>query len=646
MNKLPLKTSVRAVRLWRNYIIAALAQVLILICVVFNLIHSAENSQHYQAKFADLPVEQVSWQTITYSQLTSLAWSQQFDAIHVFPRVLESKELESKELEPKQLDLNKQSIPRVFRFHKEQVLSWQASHTIQTADAKLEFVYTLISTRFLLTSIACGFILILLLASIVYLLADVVEGKFRKLERKARKLGIAKRRSEQIKYRSVIRLVDSLLDELAWTRKEQNRVDKFIRSQTFLDPELGIGNRLFFDHRFDAALADDSNSLGGAVLLLHLQELDRIENEYGVEQAHQILSSTVSILNQTFRLSPEPLLARRAYAEIAVLMLGIAERDLMKHADNLVRRLQRLDLPNSVNPDCFFHIGIARFTNQDKAFKILSEADMALRRAQLEGHVGWFMYEDEDKPREIAMGSLKWRTFIERALQQESFVLYFQPILSVRDQAIHHQEATLKVRDSEGKMLQAGVFMPMAHKCGLQSEIEKLALRKLFDLFNQDASSTQSSCINISVDSLLDAEFCQWLFAFLQEHETANDRLIISLTEYNLYQHSDKLTDVLQQLCDKGIRLLVEQVGQYVINSSYVKQHPIAYIKLHSSIIRNIDQHPENQLFIRSLLANCAGGVRVFGYGIESEEEWSQLKALNIHGGQGSYFNQALNEFI
>ncbi|WP_111978329.1 EAL domain-containing protein [Algibacillus agarilyticus] len=623
MKKLPLKTSVRAIRLWRNYIISALVGFLVIVWLSFVLIHAGERNSAIQAQINQIEKVQFNWPTLTHEAAQKNGLFQGINSLSYTTTEL------------------------VYHFELSPIskLDWQSTYQINVTGGTITLSYAQVSAHFILKNLACLFLFSFILAVIVSIVSNTIESKFRKLERKARKLGIAKRRSEHIKYRSVVVLVDSLLDELAWNRKEQNRIDKFIRSQTFLDPELGIGNRLFFDHRFDAALVDEENSMGGAILLVHIQELDRIENEYGSEQAHQLLSQIIGVLNQTLRISPEPLLARRAYAEIAVLLQGVNEREIIKFADALVRSIQRVALPQSIESDSFFHIGIARFNCNDKAYQVLSEADMALRTAQLQGHVGWFMYENDAKPQELIMGSLKWRTFLENALAQESFTLYFQPILSAKDNAIHHQEATLRVRDAEGKLLQAGLFLPMAFKCGLQSKIEQQALKKLFNLFHQDSSSAESSSLNISIDSLLEPAFFTWLLDFLRANEQYCDRLILEFNEYNLFQQNERLQPIFLKLSRLGVRLLVDHVGQYVINSSYIKQHPIAYIKLHSSLIRNIEQHPENQLFIRSLLANCSGGnVRVFGYGIENADEWQQLKSLNIDGGQGVYLNHAINE--
>ena len=64
-------------------------------------------------------------------------------------------------------------------------------------------------------------------------------------------------------------------------------------------------------------------------------------------------------------------------------------------------------------------------------------------------------------------------------------------------------------------------------------------------------------------------------------------------------------------------------------------------------MVRNIDQHLEQQLFVRGLIASYAGkSIRVLATGVELEAEWQVLQKLGIAGGQGFYFSQPLNQII
>ena len=75
--------------------------------------------------------------------------------------------------------------------------------------------------------------------------------------------------------RSVSQALSHLESELADARKERGRFDSFIRHNVFIDKQLGIGNRLFFDNRFEAAMSHAEFSLG-AVMLLEVEGVESI----------------------------------------------------------------------------------------------------------------------------------------------------------------------------------------------------------------------------------------------------------------------------------------------------------------------------------------------------------------------------------
>ena len=116
----------------------------------------------------------------------------------------------------------------------------------------------------------------------------------------------------------------------------------------------------------------------------------------------------------------------------------------------------------------------------------------------------------------------------------------------------------------------------------------------------------QDCCsVNVSVGSLLDKTFIEQLTKTLKENLAVAHRLIIEVSEYQLVNHLTTLKPVLFQQTLLGVQLLADKVGQYVVSAHYLKQLPIRYVKLHRSIVMNIDQKPENQVFVQRMKILC-----------------------------------------
>ena len=177
----------------------------------------------------------------------------------------------------------------------------------------------------------------------------------------------------------------------------------------------------------------------------------------------------------------------------------------------------------------------------------------------------------------------------------------------------------------------------------MATRVDQLMVEKTVKLLDYDKTGRDICSLNISIESLLQTGFQNWLLAYFQAHCAVARRTIIEVNEYALVTHGHTLVKFFHDLHKVGGRMLVDQVGLYVLDTSYIRHYEVDYLKLHVSVVRNIDSRPENQLFIKSLLGACSGThVLVFGLGVERIGEWVALQKLGIAGAQGHYFTEPL----
>jgi RNase E specificity factor CsrD len=439
--------------------------------------------------------------------------------------------------------------------------------------------------------------------------------------------------------RMIDRALTRLLEELQDAHKERTRFDKFIRTNTFLDPQTRIGNRLFLNNRLDALSNQQGMMSSGVLYLLELEDLDLLQQEIGDAPVAQLLHSTVNAINQVLQSQANSLFARRSHHQFAILVPQIS----LAEADALAARLLKIcltqALPVSRQTDNFFHLGGAYFTPGDNQHQLLEEAELALRAAQLQGNSCWFMYDKGAVDEEFAKGSVRWRSFLENALAKRRFVAFSQPVMD-SDGLMLHQEISTRVLDKQGNFIRATQFIPMAVKCGLMPQIERQIIENvLFDVMPQPSNWQTHYCINLSLDSLGAKEFMDWLKTTLLEQRHLLPRLIFEVSEGIVMQHREMLQPRLNLLRKLGVRLSVDHVGQQVVSTQYIKECHFSQIKLHRSIVRQIHLRPENQLFIRSLIAGLyRTEVLVGAEGVEALEEWQTLRILGVSLALGTFF--------
>lgn len=454
--------------------------------------------------------------------------------------------------------------------------------------------------------------------------------------------------------RLINRALTKLLEELQDAQKERGRFDKFIRSNTFLDAETHIGNRLFLTNRLDALSHNQSMLAHGVIYLLEMDDLDLLQQSQGEIAAKEFLNSTVNAISLLLQNQANSIFARRSHHQFAIVVPQISLIEAEKLASKLLKICLSQPLPEIDNRDNFFHLGCAYFTAGDNAAQLIEEADMALRAAQLQGNSNWFMYDKGAIDEEFTKGSVRWRSFLENALVQKRFFPFSQPVID-SDGNEHHKEIFTRSRDNQGALIRASLFIPMANKCGLMPQVERQIIERVLLLLSNEPtievsnlpsnvkSAPQRYSINLSLDSLMSRAFTQWLKTTLLEYRHLTPRLIFEVAEDIVIQHQEKLLPKLDMIRKMGARLCVDHVGEQVVGTYYIRECHFDLIKVHRSIVRHIHMRPENQLFIRSLIGGLyRTEVQVCAEGVEVFEEWQTLKILGVSAAQGMYFSEPI----
>lgn len=426
---------------------------------------------------------------------------------------------------------------------------------------------------------------------------------------------------------------DNVASDTAW--------DQSIRSSALLDQETRIGNRAFFDNRLQAFLKEDD--VQGAVLLIQFKELELVQNLYGYQQALSLLLSLIQVTKQRLQNQPSYFIARQSEYELSILLPNVFMQEVEKLADRLVTNLQTVVMPVGINQEEFVHIGVSYFGYDQVPYQVMSEADMALRTAQLQGPSQWFMFEVGELEEVKAKGSLKWRTFLNGAIKGNGFVIFFQPVIASDSAKVLHHEVLSKVRDKNGVMISARIFFPMAKKCGLTVQIDLLILEQVCRVLAYEQEQQDHCSINISIDSLLSEGFTDKFLSIMHRFPAVKEKIMIEVSEYQLVNNLTQLQPALAALNNAGVKIIADKVGQYVVSAHYINIYPIYAMKLHRSIVIDIDKKTENQVFIQSLKTLAAAkNIPVYALGVEKQAEWRTLLQLGVKGGQGHFFTEPM----
>ncbi|QRG79538.1 RNase E specificity factor CsrD [Citrobacter sp. R56] len=429
--------------------------------------------------------------------------------------------------------------------------------------------------------------------------------------------------------------LDMLLSEIQNAREQRSRLDTLIRSYAAQDIKTGLGNRLFFDNQL-ATLLEDQEKVGahGVVMMIRLPDFNLLRDSGGRNLAEEQLFMLINLLSTFIMRYPGSLLARYHRSDFAVLLPHRTLKESESIAGQLLKAVDALPVNKMLDRDDMMHIGICAWRSGQSTEQVMEHAEAATRNAVLQGGNSWAVYDDSLP--EKGRGNVRWRTLIEQMLTRGGPRIYQKPAVT-REGRVHHRELMCRIFDGEEEVI-AAEYMPMVLQFGLSEEYDRLQIGRLIPLLGYWPQ--ESLAMQVTVESLIRPRFQRWLRDTLMQCEKSyRKRIIIELAEADVCQHISRLQPVIRLVNALGVRVAVTQAGLTLVSTSWIKELNVELLKLHPSLVRNIEKRTENQLLVQSLVEACTGThTQVYATGVRSRSEWRTLTERGVAGGQGDFF--------
>ncbi|MFY2509765.1 RNase E specificity factor CsrD [Vibrio pectenicida] len=433
--------------------------------------------------------------------------------------------------------------------------------------------------------------------------------------------------------------LDSLIEELQDARQERSRFDTFIRTQTFLDQLTGTANRVLFDSKLEAALSEQGSH--GGVLLLRIDDWEQLREESGKQAADDFVISVGESLNNIIQRYPDVILSRYYGSDFAIFAPHLSGADVSKIALSSLNQLTKLQAPAPLEKDNWIHIGITMYREGEIQERILGEAETALKSAQLQRVNTWnkfkkHQYHDEER------GNVRWRTLFDLTIHTDKLVIYYQPCYtfdSHKERSLDHNEIFVRLNEPDKGLIKASRFNSAIESVGYEAVLDRAVFSALIK-FLKVSPVGMCYAINIHVVPFADRSYLKWFqYELLQLTSGQRKQLVFEFAEARLVKHLDYMRPVIKMLAGLGCRIAVGQAGRSIVSTHYLKDLPVDFLKLHRSLVKQIDQRDENQLFVRSLLGASEGlKTQVIAVGVDSKQEFKTMMHLGVQGVQGRYF--------
>jgi len=407
------------------------------------------------------------------------------------------------------------------------------------------------------------------------------------------------------------------------------------------DPLTGLHNRRAFEAQLEL-VADQSHTAGrrGALLALDLDGFKVVNDRFGHAVGDELVAQIGGLLRQSVR--ENDFIARIGGDEFAIIVNDCSVAEAISVAEKVLEavRTRSAVVTQDATARVTTSIGITLFgpdANRSGA-ELAVEADVAMYDAKAEGRNAYAVYAPDGRSRLGVSERDSWFSRLRRALDEDRFELYAQPIVPISGAGVARFELLLRLRADNDEMIAPGAFMFNAERFDLIGEIDRWVLGQAVRLLHAHAEvgSDVSLSVNLSGRTMNDLSLAGDLAEILKRHPIPPGRLVVEVTETAAIVNIERARELAQELRKLGCLFALDDFGAGFASFYYLKHLEFDYLKIDGEFITKLVSTEVDRLVVRAVVDIARGlGTQTVAEFVGDDETVVLLRQFGVDYGQG-----------
>ncbi len=432
--------------------------------------------------------------------------------------------------------------------------------------------------------------------------------------------------------------LDMMNDDL---ERETNRL-AFMATH---DDLTGLPNRSLLNDRLEQVIADSRrNNTKAAVLFLDLDQFKIINDSLGHSTGDKLLQMVGERIS--FQLREDDVVSRFGGDEFVVVISDFEHMlDLSNIAEKLLFIIKQPYIIDGYDLNITSSIGISICPeDSDVAETLIQNADSAMYQSKNLGRNA-FQFHTKDI-RDQVLRKLQLEEALRKALEEQQFLLYYQPKVNLKTNEIYGIEALIRWQHPEMGIVSPLEFIPLAEETGLIMDIGEWVIEEACRQMKQWSEQypwLKNMAINLSVRQFQQKDLCQQIEGIMHEQKVDSAKIDFEITESMIMGDVEAAIRVLAQLRALGVSISIDDFGTGYSSLSYLKHLPADTLKIDRAFVNDLVNDKNDQAITKSIIALATNlNLNVIAEGIEDAEQAAMLTAMGCHYAQGYYFSRPL----
>ncbi len=239
------------------------------------------------------------------------------------------------------------------------------------------------------------------------------------------------------------------------------------------------------------------------------------------------------------------------------------------------------------------------------------------------------------------------------ALEEDRIEVFYQPIYSTKERRFVSAEALVRIRDQEGNIIPPGIFIPIAERNGLISQIGECVFDKTCAFIKKNRLKERFGIeyveVNLSVRQCEDLNLAENYIRIMQKHQLEPSCISLEITESASIRIRENLLRNMRLLMDYGVKFALDDFGNGESNLNYIVDMPVSIVKFDRDMTQSYFSSYKAKFVMEAAMHMIQDmKLEIVSEGVETREQAEAIGALGIEYIQGYYFSRPLpgEEFL
>jgi diguanylate cyclase (GGDEF)-like protein len=411
--------------------------------------------------------------------------------------------------------------------------------------------------------------------------------------------------------------IDGLFDQLESQKSELEKI-------ALHDGLTNLPNRALFRELTRGAVAAAERDGGKvALLFIDLDHFKAVNDTMGHAAGDALLLEVARRLKAGVRASD--VVCRHSGDEFTVLLRDASQIDeLAATADRLLKAVEQPVSLGRRDVQVTASIGIALYPDDaDGADTLVQHADTAMYVAKHLGKARYSFFRAEFNQKLLATVQLERE--LKQALQQDEFVLFYQPQTDAADGTLVGCEALIRWNHPQRGLVLPGEFIAAAEASALIGDLGAWTIRAAcaqISRWRTQGVQFGSIAVNVSALEFRNHRLVDTLTRAMDDFGVQPHELEIEITESVLMTDTDTTQRIVEKLHALGLRLAVDDFGTGYSSLAYLKRLRPSKIKIDRSFVKGLPDDENDRVLVRAVVQLAGAlGIRVVAEGVETDAQ-------------------------